>query len=205
MSATTVNSAIALTTLEGLKEYLQLSGTSDDALLAVIINGISQRVHDFCQRNLLSASYTHYFNGNGRRELLLAKAPVTAVTSVHEDHLRVWGDDTLVAAADRVVEPCGRMLCINNKDVWTRGILNIKVIYTAGYSLATLPASVDLAVKEFCAAAYYKAKNRRHDVQSESLGDKTINYIQVNMPPQVEGALRPYIFVPTGDEYAEAI
>lgn len=205
MSASTVDSTIALVTLEHLKEYLGITGSSDDALLAAIINGISQRVHDHCQRYLLSKSYTHYFSGGGNRTLLLAMSPVTSVTSVHDDTLREFGAATLVAAADRLVERSGLMTCINDKVAWGRGVLNVKVVYTAGWSLAALPASLSLAVKEFCAAAYYKAKNRRHDVQSESLGDKTITYLQVAMPATVEAALAPYVHVHTGADWAEAI
>jgi|GEM_PF-6620801 len=206
MSATTVDTTVALVTLEQMKEYLQISsGTTDDALLAAIINGISQRVHDHCQRNLLSKSYTQFYSGRNSPSLMLAMAPVTAVSKIYEDGLRAFGASTEVAAADRIVEPCGRVTAFNNRSAWAKGTYNIKVIYTAGYSLATLPASVALAVKEWCAAAYFKAKNRRHDVQSESLGDKTITYIQVDIPPQVASALQPHVMSPSAEDWCEEV
>lgn len=204
--ASTVDSNIALVSLADLKEYLQItSGSTDDALLSAIINGISQRVHDHCQRNLLSKSYTQFYSGRGRASFLLAMSPVTAVAHIYEDSLRAFGASTEIAVTDRIVEPSGRVMAFNNRSSWCKGKYNLKVMYTAGYTLASLPASIALAVKEFCAAAYYKAKNRRHDVQSESLGDKTITYTQVDMPPQVEGALRPHVMTLSGEEWCEEV
>lgn len=206
MTASSVDSSVALVTLEQLKEYLQITtGSGDDALLASIINGISSRVHDYCQRNLLSKSYTQFYSGRGTETLMLAMAPVTAVSKVCEDPLRVFGTDTEILRANMIIEPCGRIKCFNGKTYWYRGNLNIKVVYTAGYSLAALPPSIALAVKEFMAAAYWKAKNRRFDVQSESLGDKTINYLSVDMPPQVVGALAPYVLPASGEEWCEEV
>jgi len=206
MTASTVDSTVALVTLEQMKEYLQItSGTTDDALLSTIINGISQRIHSYCQRNLLSKSYTQYYSGRGTESIMLAMAPVTAISSVKEDLLRVFGTDTVVPSADMIIEPCGRIKLFNNRQYWLRGSLSIKVVYTAGYSLATLPADIALAAKEFCAAAYYKAKNRRHGVQSESIGDKTISYINVAIPPEVSGALDPYVLPASAEEWLEEV
>lgn len=204
--ASTVDTNIALISLDNLKEYLQITASTEDALLAAIINGISQRVHDYCQRNLLSKQYTQYYSGRGTSSFMLAMAPVTAVSKIYEDSLRAFGASSEVAVADRIVEPCGRVTAYNNRTLWNRGTYNIKVVYTAGYaSAAALPASIALAVKEFCAAAYYKAKNKRFDVQSESLGDKNITYTQVDMPPQVEGALQPYVLPPSGEDWCEEV
>lgn len=125
--------------------------TSLDTILGTLITAMSAYVPNVLNREILSASYSESYRGNGKNSVLLRQRPVTAISSV------AWIGQTLSAVGDPTTGLSG---------VWTDGRnarlvnycfpdgLPIQINYTAGY--ATVPADVSYAVAELVAEAYQR-------------------------------------------------
>ncbi len=190
----TLDSTIALIDLADLKEFLKISGTGEDSLLNALINECSQAVVDFLGRPIISATYTEFYDGPSGGELMLDKYPIISVTTLNDDTDRAFGSaDDIDISADVLIDKEGGTLRLwNNESAFTQGQANVKVVYSAGYALADVPASIQLAVKRWCAAHYMKHIDRRHDIASETVGDSTTTFIVEKMPQDVAALLRPF-------------
>jgi hypothetical protein len=74
-----------LVSLSRVKEFLSISGSTDDAKLNTIITAVSRGIEKWCDRVFSSASYTHYFDGRNDfyvSYLPLKQYPVTAISRV---------------------------------------------------------------------------------------------------------------------------
>src|SRR5579859_3276323 len=82
-----------LTDILTVKTWLGIGqpDTSQDAQLDQLITAASALIGAYLQRNLLSASYTELYQGNGQDFMMLRQAPVTAVSSV------LWSGTTIPA------------------------------------------------------------------------------------------------------------
>lgn len=115
-----------LTTLAAVKLHLGIatSDTSDDALLAQLINQASADIESRCNRTLTRETRTaEAYTGDGGKKLYLDLYPVTAVAAVTLDG---------VAATDYVLTGKAGMLA--RDDGWTKDA-EILVTYTGGYQL----------------------------------------------------------------------
>lgn len=165
-----------LTTLERMKEYLQIASSNStwNAVLSTLITQCSRLINKYCQRTFISTgTLTEYYDGNRQRELILRQLPIIAVTSVHDDHARSFPASTLVAATDYYVDLARGMIKFDV--TLSKGRGNLKVVYTAGYTtIADLPENVVLAVNKLVAATFNK---RKDDGQGgASLGNVSYQY-----------------------------
>lgn len=197
----TLDTTKALITVEEAKEYLKITGAGDDAILGALINSVSEWVCRFVGRNLLSASYVEYYSGDGSPGLMLNHYPVTAVASIYEDTLRVFGADTEIVVATNVMirKEAGILQAWNLKSNWGIGNANIKVSYTAGYTAAsginggTMPYDIRQAVKRILDQQYRTGyTHRKLDVSSESVGDQTTTFREGDVPTDAKTILEPY-------------
>ena len=89
-----------LVSLSRVKEFLNISGSADDAKLNTLITAVSRGIEQWCDRVFHSASYTHYFDGVDswrRSHLPLRQYPVTEITRVATNPvcaLRIRNTDT---------------------------------------------------------------------------------------------------------------
>lgn len=76
---------MALTTAGNVKLILGITGTAQDAKIAILVDAADKAVKNYCKRDLESQSYTEYYTGSGTDRLPLNQYPVTAVASVYID------------------------------------------------------------------------------------------------------------------------
>jgi len=70
---------MALTTLANVKEYLGITSTDYDTLLANLILRAQAQIESYCQRTFDSADYRVIYNGDNSSELCLNNYPVTKI------------------------------------------------------------------------------------------------------------------------------
>jgi hypothetical protein len=180
-----------LTTLSAVEAWIGVasdSGGPIDTLLSALIGSASQYVKSWLNRDILSASYTERYRGNGGETLLLANGPVTGVASV------AWRGAALTVAGDPVAgtsgfyfDGAGRVLSLQGY-CFPRGEL-VQVSYTAGY--ASAPADVQQAVNELVGETY--RRRDRIGQSSKSLGgQETISFSQLDMNASVKTLLAQY-------------
>lgn len=162
-----------LTTLQQYKKSANITTTAEDTRLDILINAVLAAVESYCDRNIISRTYTEYYSGNGRAFIVLNQRPVTSITSIYLDDNGFWGatsggfstSNLLTAGTDYALyidTPEGYSasgMVYSRKGYWdvptaySPGLIspsygpmngNIKVTYVAGY--LTLPADLQLAV-----------------------------------------------------------
>lgn len=170
-------------TKANVKEFLGITGTSDDDLIDNILARTTQIIKNYTRRNnLLSGSVTELISGDGMiRELVLQEYPVSAISSVYDDLDREFGSGTLLVEGtdyklvdedDPGSENPGIILRLDG-NVWTKGDKNIKVVYTAGYSSA--PA--DLVHAQILFSSYiYQQKASNLGIKGYRLGQFSVTY-----------------------------
>lgn len=165
-----------------LKTWLGITGDSENAFLARLAAGLDAAARSYLRRNILSAEYTRYLDGLGRKWLYLPEYPVTAIADlrvamppwggVGNDNAfptaAIWArnSDFIADTLDESEENQGRLTSI--RTAWPRGIANIKVQFTAGY--AAVPQDLKLALCQF-ASQIRAARDKGMVTASETLGD----------------------------------
>lgn len=169
-----------LTNLVRLKIHLGITGGSEDAALTQWLAEVEAGVQRFLLgRRLDSHTVIEYHDGPGRGTLILRQRPVTAITDVRVDAAGMGGQSANGFGATSVWEQgvswYARSLAEDESNPgelisgigWPLGTGNIKVTYTAGYSV--VPADVQLAVHQLVGRVREDNEHGR-PVQSETLG-----------------------------------
>jgi uncharacterized phiE125 gp8 family phage protein len=193
-----VDSTIALVTLAQARLALKVPAATvdavQDAALEDMINRASAFANKWTGRWLLLKSYTEYYDGDGGNSLMLKNYPVDTLTSVHDDPLRVFGASTLIAASDYILDAAGGIIRLwNNAVTFLQGRANIKVVYTAGYPLASVPYDIQEAVLMIVQHQYKRVyQDQRIGLASETIGDHTMQYTDDAIPKKAKEVLERY-------------
>ncbi len=147
------SSPFDLVSLADLKTWLDLASTDDDALLGRLITQVSRATLAFLDRgNILPARVVETRDGRNDTEIVLRQWPATSIAALSIDGAAIAPAPPLVAgsphrsgylleAAERA--PPGHMqrLALRGR-LFTAGVQNICVAYTAGYQVSAEPAVV---------------------------------------------------------------
>lgn len=182
----------ALTTVAACKSQLDIptANTDQDSFIERLINSASQQIDRYCNRRFVSTSYVEIFDGNRSNQLLLGNMPVTALSELNVDSLRVFGSSTIVAATEY-----GRTgnIITKNSGNWGNVRQSIRVSYTAGFT--EVPADVENACI-MLVELYYRMKNdRRIGRESQSKAGEDITFVD-GLPKAVTDVLDNYKIIP---------
>jgi uncharacterized phiE125 gp8 family phage protein len=199
--------ADALISLADFKTFSNISGSDHDTILEMLINQASAWIRRHIGRNLIQTTYTEYYNGHGERDLKLRNRPIVSVSNLYDDSARAFGSSSEIAVATNVLisKEAGIITLWNTAGVFSRGRANIKVIYSAGYALASIPADVQMAV---CRTVdkHYRAgyTNRALDVSSETEGERTTTHAGPDLSKDVKALLLPFRKVDWAPQFSHA-
>lgn len=94
---------MAFVSLDYLKQFLRATGTADDDNNQIYLDLAFGSVLEYLGRDIVETTYpaaadsgrgdAGYYNGNGRRRLVLRQTPVTAVSAVYYDPSGRWGQN----------------------------------------------------------------------------------------------------------------
>jgi len=174
-----------LTSTANVKKWIPgITGATDDLLLDMLVTAASAWIKNYTNRDLLTASYTETLNGTGRGSLILTHYPVTAVASLSVDGAAVVARPSVTTSGftfeDRVIRLSG--------SVFTKGIQNIVVAYTAGF--ATAPADLEQCAIELVGLKY--RERTRIGESTKAMGDQTVSFLVRELPVQVKSTLDQY-------------
>ncbi len=182
---------MSFTTLALAKEHLQISHSQQDNVLQTYIDAAEDFLARYLQCDFSSAQWSENLDG-GSVFLLPRHKPLTSLVSITDRFTgTVYFSQTSPAVAHAAIEGQTRICWVNDNSRplgrWPQGIGRYSVVYTAG--LATMPATVQMAVLQLVARAY----EQRAGEQSESIAHATIqwgNWLQSD----ILQALGPYSF-----------
>ena len=171
--------AADLTTLANVKSWLGVSSTDDDAQLTRLITAASDFVANYCSRTFASTVMSdRKYHGNGNSTLVLRNWPIISIQSLAIDGVTV--DPANYSFYDR-------MICLS-QGVFNRGLANVSVSYTAGYT--TIPLGLEQAVIELIAFKYREKERIGHS--SKQLAGEVVSFIIADLHPAIKRALDTY-------------
>jgi hypothetical protein len=160
------------------------SSTTDQAVLGQIISAVSDWIVRVTGHDWLETDYDELYDGKGGQVLVPKQAPLSIVSLV-----QVNGTTIPRSAGPLVPGWVNDDVSIALRGAWrfARGLMNVRLVYTAGYTSDALPpllvqAAIDLTVLT------YKTRDRL-DVHSKVIAGETVTYLQTAMPPRTKQAL----------------
>jgi len=208
ISGTTFTASFALNHAAGA----QVSDQTD-AVLQTMITSASEMFLDrtgFASMNSVG-TFDEFYDGNGNATLMLRQNPIVAVTGVFIGTVSVQ-QSTSALLPGWVIDPSLKAIRLRNggggvygvpftfaqyaayQSGWTtygfpRGILNVEVQYTAGYS--AVPFDVNDKVTQLV-AVNYKRRSWIDQMTQALQGAGTTTFHKWIWPPEVEDCIRRY-------------
>lgn len=133
-----------LTSLTNLKNAIDKSNTTDDAVLERLIMRSSADIDAHCNRKLRARNYgangidPEYQNGTGSKYLRTKQYPLISITNLYDDLNRDFGSATLKASTDYFVHNAAAGIIQLEADaalgsVFSEGNGNIRLEYIGGF------------------------------------------------------------------------
>ncbi|MEC4590561.1 phage head-tail connector protein [Nitrospirillum amazonense] len=175
--------ATDLLSLDQAKEWLSITDSSTDDLLAAAITRASAAVTSYIGRPLLVGAYRETIEVPAlAKEVALARWPVTALTAV------TIGGDALDVDADVRMDGDTGTLCrldtTGRSRPWYWGCRAVLVVtYDAGFTEA--PADAQDATLQLITAAW-SARGRDPGLRSIGIGDISLSYVAATAQPSVD-------------------
>jgi hypothetical protein len=178
-----------LCTLADLKAWLPNQGNNDDVTLQSLITNASLQVLQFINRPHILASVlgnlSETYDGNDSDRLLPHQFPIIAVASVGIDGVAIQQAASPTTAGflwdSRRVLLRGFRFC--------RGVQNVQISYTAGYS--SVPLDLKQAAIEAFALAY-RQRVRIGEKSNSMNGQITIAFDMSDVPPRSLAVFNQY-------------
>ncbi len=194
---------------DDLADYLSIKNADNDTFLTTLATRVTKAIESYCNRSFQSRRVTEIHSGEGNSGVLFVNnPPIVAIGTLFDDPNRVFGSDTAFATSDYVTfGSAGYVeLVSNSRSVlsptdaarFSRGVGNIKLIFTSGYALTAgynnVPEDVKQAALLWAAPQFKLADQKLHGVSSieraNSVQTLTGNFRQ--MPEEVKELVMPY-------------
>ncbi|MBU2249246.1 MAG: phage head-tail connector protein [Gammaproteobacteria bacterium] len=184
----------ALISLAEVREVLgfEENQIQDDDRLIGYVNRASARIETYTKRKFLVREYTEYHDGDGSNLVLVDQYPIVSVSAVWDDIDRLFTDNALLINSGNYVaeaeEGCLRLY--NEEDAFQKGIQNIKVVYSGGYS--ETPDDIKQACLDMVVRTYLRYKDNLTGFNSKSAPGGNIGIQLEAMTPEVKLTLDLY-------------
>ncbi len=177
-----------LTTLADVKTWLQTGQSAfpvtDDALLTRLVTAASQYIQSWLNRPIASADYLEVRDGTGGQTLQFACFPVIDVMSLTIDRQAIPR-----AGSSRAGYAFGPTQLSVSGYRFSRGLQNIVIGYTAGYS--TIPSDIAQACIELVALRY-RERTRIGETSRSLGGAETVAFSQKDLSDAIKTLLQQY-------------
>lgn len=186
------NPAIDLTDLTSVKEHIgiDLGDTTQDSRLDKMITRASRRIMSWCDRRFIEESYTEFKNGRRSNSILLRHFPASKPTELYIDSSSVFGASTLVDSSEYDILDGSLVVLLEGRN-FEKGRRNIKVVYTAGYTFASLPEDLVDNANMLVEFMYQMVEERRIGLVNKGKSGETTTYVQ-GIPQFIKEGLEPY-------------
>ncbi len=185
-----------LTTLNDVKSYLQITDTSDDSFLNLLIADVQTTIENYCHRHFDVNTYTSEQH-NVNHKIFTKETPIISVLNI----VRLDGSiintvpDSNAMTNYRIfpgyvelldykyVTMGNKLKYVNSEESY------VEITYTAGYD--TPPADLSLAAIKLIALEYKESREDRLGVEQESEGDVKYVYAKKDseMPLNISSVL----------------
>ena len=185
-------------TLAEAKTYLGVSASDSDAVITSLLTAAQEAMEAHCCRNLEETSVTEDLDGEGSQRLR-TREPFQALTALYLDSTRAFGAGTQIGNSNFHLARGrdGTAKVIEYLDSYfDDGQKNVRVVYQAGYTAATMPGNIALALKKQVGVLYsnwQRAKQAKDILSSETVDGWTQTWIdKQGLDDEVKELLTPY-------------
>lgn len=174
-----------LLTLNDTKLILDVTDPTEQKLIKLLISAVSISIEKYCNRIFIQANYEEIQDGDGTLDILVKNPPIGSVTEITEDDIVVSSDWYVIYADEG---------CIKRKDsgAWAKGIQNIVIKYSGGWSQADLPKDLKWACLQWVHLMWKRKEDQRVGVSSWNFGDQSVSFITEEIPTQIKPVLDRY-------------
>ena len=164
----------ALTSLANVKALLGITDTSQDSLLELLINAVTDAIEKTCGRRFKkpASAVTLLLTGTGSKNLFTNDYPIDTITSIKER--KSFNSFELIDATKYYADVNAGIIYVDFETI--KAPLGYEVIYKAGYD--PIPNDLDMAAAQMVVREYNQRAGGG-DVQSESLGEYSVTYVPV--------------------------
>ena len=154
--------------LADVKSYLGIGYTDEDGMLQDLLDEAEARVADYINSVFVASPTTYVEKLTPDAEYLFPTTlPIVAISKVEE--WRTSNEFTGAYSHD------GVKIFRDDGGIWTRGELRWEVTYTAGYTAATIPTGLKLAIRQIMTRIYQVRDGRK----GENAAGHTINWAAI--------------------------
>lgn len=171
-----------LTTPAKVAEYLGL--TAAPAIFTRLVTAASAFIESNLNRSFTRAAYSETRSGKDEQFVTFADYPVSSVQSVTIDGIAIPAAPS--QAGSGYLFDDTRLILKGYR--FNRGLLNVQIAYTAGYS--TIPYEVEQACIDIVARKY--KERDRVGVNSKIINGETVNFSKTDMTDELKSVLRAY-------------
>lgn len=165
-----------------VKDYLGLRSGDDDNLLSRLCLAATDWMQTYLNRDIASVAYASELrDGTGTQSLMLANSPITAVSSV-------FINGTALDPSKFIFD--NYLLIRTDGSVFTRGLRNISVSYTAGFIV--VPDDIVQACVELVAWRYKEKERVGQSTVSFASSGQNVTYQTSDVPADVKTTLNNY-------------
>ena len=161
-----------------LKPYLGIAAddTAHDTVLAIIISGVSEAIQNELGRPLIEDEYEDLaLDGSGRSFLYLPYWPVSELTEITEDGATLTegeDDDFRLYTEDGVL--------VKYSGIWSKGLKNVIVTMTAGYTIANIPKDLQFMAMNKIAREWKKQRGQLWGEDSRTFPDGSVQSVRLD-------------------------
>jgi hypothetical protein len=187
----TPDSSKYLVSLDDMKEYLGYtdSDTDRDNQIGYVLTIVGEFADNYTKRTLREAEHTEWHDGTGSDVLRLNNYPISAVHSLVIDYVGFVSTETVETDEYRLDADRGMVVY---EYVWPIGTRNIEAVYTAGYTLDSVPYDLRMAAMEFTAQLWQRRNEKMWAHETRSGGDKQVTPLR-EMPYTVKSVFDRYV------------
>lgn len=176
---------MSVITLAEAKTMLHVNWTSEDTLIASLLDGVEEWVETYCALAILEDGESNEFADNvngGGKNLWPRTHPILTLTSVLDR-------DNSNAAITATLRNNEARIWYQTGSTWAAGVERFTVNYTAGYTSATLPAGL----KAVMLGLVFRAYNNRGGSEGQSASGFSENWERLATTDEMM-KLRGYTF-----------
>jgi len=179
----------ALTTLAIAKDHLNIPASilDEDVTVERLINMASEYIERDCNRVFREITETVDVDSRAGSEVLLPRRPVSDISEVRVDSMRVFGADTILNATGFAFSVHGNLERLDGYFPFTRR--GVRVTYTAGF--ATTPYDLEHGCLMLVEYYYRHNQDRRVGTRSKTKREETIGYLE-GVPVEISALWESY-------------
>ncbi len=175
----------ALVSWEFVRDYSGKFQEAQKDKVVSLINWISSKAETIAQREIISKERVLDMCGNGGPRIYLPVTPISDVDSIIIDNDHSFIIDPLDELEYYIDSKSGIITRYNYH--WPIGFYNIRVTYTAGWTIENMPADIQKACLEAINVAWNRQNDNSYGVTSRTTPDGVNIAYEPRLSPDVYG------------------